>query len=55
MDAHQHSDRTAAETVNTEDRSQQFVEAATQLNEQLDAYVDGQQVTRESLDLVISI
>jgi hypothetical protein len=55
MDAHPEPRLTSSEILDTEDRSQQFVEAATQLNEQLDAYLDGQQVTRESLDLVISI
>lgn len=55
MDARPDTRTRAPETMDTEQRNEQFVETATRLNQEIDTYLDGQQVTRESLDVVISV
>ena len=43
------------ETAYDLDRNEQFLESANRLDEEIEDYLNGQQVTRESLDIVISI
>jgi hypothetical protein len=43
------------EKMDTKERDDEFLEQAKKLQSELASYLDGQQVTRESLDLVISV
>jgi hypothetical protein len=55
MDARHPTADTRQEMMDTNEHDQQFREEAQKLNRELSAYLEGQQVTRESLDLVISV
>jgi hypothetical protein len=55
MDARHSTSETQQENMDTNEHDQQFREEAQKLNRELTNYLDGQQVTRESLDLVISV
>ncbi len=55
MDAPSETRVSSPEMMDTEQRNEQFIEGATRLNQELEDFLDGQQVTRESLDVVISV